>query len=225
MSIRLPSAAATVGITLATAVAVGAAFVPANAAAPTTGTVGRATQVSCVGTSTSCTATVSLAGGASNEKIAINLPAKGLRLVSAKPTNSNLDGSYLVSNQASKAGGRQYTFTLSAAEAPKGSALKFTFRKPGAAAPQILLCTGAMSCSVKAPLGGGASNRHVVVQLPRTDLGLISVKPNSSVLNGAYSISDQRLRKGHSEYEFVLNAVKSIPAGSYLTLTFAAAGA
>ncbi len=218
-------AAASVGATLSAAVAVGVVLAPANGAAPTTESAGRTTQVKCVGSTTSCTASVSLAGGASNEKVVITLPSTGMRLVSFKPTSPNLDGAYIVSHQASKAGGRQYTFTLSAAEAPAGSALKVSFRKPGTAAPSILRCTGAMGCTVKVPLGGGASNRHIVVQLPRTDLGLISVKPNSPVLNGAYSISDQHLRKGHSEYEFVLNAVQSIPAGSYLTLTFAAAGA
>jgi hypothetical protein len=130
----------------------------------------------------------------------------------------------MISEQAMQPGGRRYTFTLNAAEAPAGSALRFTFRKtpsvtPG---PTILRCTGAMACTVKVPLGGGASNRQVVVQLPRTDLGLISVKPSSPTLKGAYSISDQRLRRHHSEYEFVLNAVEGTPAGSFLTLTFAA---
>ena len=218
-------AAASIGATFSAAVVAGAVLAPASGAAANAASSGRATQVSCVGSTTSCTASVSLAGGASNERVVITLPSTDMRLVSWKTTSANLAGAYIVSHQVSKAGGRQYAFTLSAAEAPAGSALKLTFRKPGKNTPTILRCTGAMACTVKVPLGGGASNRHVVVQLPRTDLGLVSVKPSSPVLNGAYSVTDQHLRKGHSEYEFVLNAVQSTPAGSYLTLTFAAAGA
>jgi hypothetical protein len=224
MSHRITSTAVAAGFALSSALAVGAFSLPAQGAVPGTGSAGRSAEVACVGSSTSCTASVSLAGGASNKTVVVALPASGLRLVSAMPSSPNLDGAYLVSDQAMKAGGRRYTFTLNAAEAPAGSKLRFTFRKPGSVtpAPTILRCTGAMACTVKVPLGGGASNRHVVVQLPRVDLGLISVKPSSPVLKGAYSVSDQHLRKGHSEYEFVLNAVESTPAGSYLTMTFAA---
>ncbi len=181
-----------------------------------------ATHVTCVGSATSCTATVSLAGGASNEKVSIALPDPGVRLESVKPTSSNLDGAYLVSDQARSANGRQYTFALSAAEAPQGSALKFAFHTPGQRNAEIVRCTGGgATCTAQVGIGGGASNRLVVVQLPRTDLGLVSVRPSSSTLRGAYSLSDQRLRKGDSEYQLVLSAVEGTPAGSNLILTFA----
>ena len=222
---RIIIAALATGATVsAAALTAGAVSPPAHGAAASVGSSARAVQVSCVGSATACTATVGLAGGASNEKVVIRLPAAGLRLVSAAPTSSELNGAYLVSDQAMQPGGRSYTFTLSAAEAPARSALKFTFRKPPTTTPTptILRCTGAMACTVKVPIGGGASNRRVVVQLPRLDLGLISVKPSSRTLRGAYSISDQRLRRHHSEYEFVLSAVQGTPAGSYLTMTFAA---
>ena len=134
----------------------------------------------------------------------------------------NLDGAYLVSDQARSANGRQYTFALSAAEAPQGSALKFAFHTPGQRNAEIVRCTGGgATCTAQVGIGGGASNRLVVVQLPRTDLGLVSVRPSSSTLRGAYSLSDQRLRKGDSEYQLVLSAVEGTPAGSNLILTFA----
>lgn len=180
------------------------------------------TTVRCTGTATSCTATVSLAGGASNKRVVIQLPEAGMRLKSARPTSANLDGSYLISDQSSYAGGHRYAFTLSAAEAPRGSALKLRFTRPSGSTPHIVRCTGSASlCRATIPLGGGASNRKVVVQLPATDLGLVAVKPSSRTLNGAYSMSRQHLRAGDSEYAFVLSAVQGAPRGSHLTLTFA----
>lgn len=224
MSHLFGSAAIMAGAALSTMFVAGGVSMSTDGTDPGTDSAKQFAPVLCVGSSTSCTASVSLAGGASNQKVVIALPATGLRLVSARPTSSELDGAYLVSDQAMQPGGRRYSFILNAAESPAGSALRFTFRKTPSVtpAPTILRCRGAMACAVKVPLGVGASNRHVVVQLPRTDLGLISVKPSSPTLRGAYSISDQRLRRHHSEYEFVLNAVQATPAGSYLTMTFAA---
>ncbi|HCB04957.1 MAG TPA: hypothetical protein DEQ43_12065, partial [Nocardioides bacterium] len=117
MSRRLTFAAASVGV-LSAALAAGAVLVPAQAAAPSATSAAKAGQVRCVGSTTSCTAKVSLAGGASNRKVTIALPANNLRLVAAKPSNSNLDGAYLVSDQHMTPGRRSYTFTLNAAEAP-----------------------------------------------------------------------------------------------------------
>jgi hypothetical protein len=180
------------------------------------------TVVHCTGGATSCTARVSLAGGASNERVVIQLPSTGLRLKSARPTSARLDGSYLISDQSSIAGGHKYAFTLSAAEAPRGSALKLHFTRPGTSTPHIVRCSGSASlCHAKIPIGGGASNRKVVVQLPGTDLGLVAVQPSSRDLRGAYSMSRQHLRSGDTEFAFVLSAVQGAPRGSHLTLTFA----
>ena len=203
-----------------TSVATVGAAAPANAEAhavrqPTS-------TVRCTGSATSCVATVSLAGGASNERVVIQLPDAGMRLKSARPNSTNLDGSYLISDQSSSAGGHKYAFTLSAAEAPRGSALKFRFTRPSGSTPHIVRCTGTASlCHATIPIGGGASNRKVVVQLPGTDLGLVAVTPSSRTLEGAYSMTRQHLRAGDSEYAFVLSAVQGAPRGSHLTLTFA----
>jgi hypothetical protein len=181
----------------------------------------QAAMVQCKGGAASCTATVSLAGGASNKRVVIQLPNDRLRLKSARPTSRDLDGSYLISDQRSISRGHQYAFTLNAARAPKGSALKFRFTRPGASKPRIVRCTGSKTlCQARIPIGGGASNRKVVVQLPASDLGLISVQPSNNTLRGAYSLSHQHLRNGHSEYAFTLSAVQAAPRGSHLTLTF-----
>lgn len=186
------------------------------------GATAPATTVRCTGTATSCTATVSLAGGASNERVVIQLPQAGMRVKSLRPTSADLDGSYLISDQSSYAGGHKYAFTMSAAEAPRGSALKVRFTKPSGSTPRIVRCTGSASlCHATIPIGGGASNRKVVVQLPGTGLGLVAVKPSSRTLEGAYSMTRQHLRAGDSEYAFVLSAVQGAPRGSHLTLTFA----
>jgi hypothetical protein len=60
----------------------------------------------------------------------------------------------------------------------------------------------------------------VVIQLTDDDLRLLSVAPNRPALRGAYSITDQRLRVGGSEYALTLSAVRSIPRGSFLTFRF-----
>ena len=105
---------------------------------------------------------------------------------------------------------------------PQGSALQFRFTRPSGSTPHIVRCTGNASlCHATIPIGGGASNRKVVVQLPGTDLGLVAVKPSSQTLEGAYSMTRQHLRAGDSEYAFVLSAVQGAPRGAHLTLTFA----
>jgi hypothetical protein len=59
-----------------------------------------------------------------------------------------------------------------------------------------------------------------VIQLTDDDLRLLSVAPNRASLRGAYSITDQRLRQGGSEYALRLNAVRSISRGSFLRFRF-----
>jgi hypothetical protein len=218
--IRLAALMAALPLAALTSVAAVGAVAPANAEAHAVRQ--STTTVRCTGTATSCTATVSLAGGASNERVMIQLPEAGMRVKSVRPTSADLDGSYLISNQSSTAGGHTYAFTMSAAEAPRGSALKVRFTRPSGSTPYIVRCTGSASlCHATIPIGGGASNRKVVVQLPATGLGLVAVKPSNSTLDGAYSMTRQHLRAGDSEYAFVLSAVQGAPRGSHLTLTFA----
>ena len=79
---------------------------------------------------------------------------------------------------------------------------------------------GGGSCQARLSLTGGASNKRVVIRLPKRNLRLVSVQPNRSSLRGAYGLSDQRLRAGGSEFAFRLNARESIRRGSDLILRF-----
>ena len=81
---------------------------------------------------------------------------------------------------------------------------------------------GSDACRARVSIAGGASNRRVIIELSDTDLRLVSVKPHRRYLRGAYLVSRGRYRLGGSEYVFILNAVRAIPAGSYLTFTFRA---
>ena len=195
-----------------------AASPAAAAAAPQT------VHVGCMGTGKACTARVSLAGGASNERVVVSLPSSKLRLVSTKPSNPTLQGAYMVSDQARRAGGKKYVFTLNAVQSiPSGSTLTLKFKRSTHSNTQIVRCQGtANNCKAKVSIAGGASNRHVVIQLPGADLALASVTPSNPTLAGAYDVSNQRLRQGNSEYAFTLSAPESAPAGSYLTFRFIA---
>jgi ABC-type glycerol-3-phosphate transport system substrate-binding protein len=82
-------------------------------------------------------------------------------------------------------------------------------------------CVGAEeACSAMVPIGGGASNKAISIELTATNMGepTIEVDPE---YEGAYEISDARFTTGGSIYEFTLNAVESIPAGADLEMTFA----
>jgi hypothetical protein len=205
--------------------AVPALAVTAAAASPAVAAAAPPTvHVGCMGTGKACTARVSLAGGASNERVVVTLPSSKLRLVSTKPSSPTLQGAYMMSDQARRGGGRKYVFTVNAVQSiPSGSTLTLKFRRPAHSATQIVRCQGtANNCKAKVSIAGGASNRHVVIQLPGADLGLASVTPSNPTVAGAYDVSNQHLRQGNSEYAFTLSAPQSAPAGSYLTFRFIA---
>jgi len=83
-------------------------------------------------------------------------------------------------------------------------------------------CMGAEeACSVKIPIGGGASNQAYEVALTGTNLGEPTVTPSEADEEGAYEISDATFTTGGSVYSFTLNAVESLPEGAYITLDFA----
>jgi hypothetical protein len=112
-------------IVAALVAASGSAFA---SAAPTDGSAAARTIV-CRGSDTACRARVSLAGGASNERIVVRLPDTDFRLVSIRPNRSYLRGAYLVSNGRFSLGGSLYTFTLNAVGSIRvGSFLILTFR-------------------------------------------------------------------------------------------------
>ena len=81
---------------------------------------------------------------------------------------------------------------------------------------------GSNSCTARVSIAGGASNEKLVIELTDTDLALVSVKANRASLRGAYGLSEHRFVLGGSEYVVTLNAVQSIPSGSFLTFTFRA---
>jgi len=83
-------------------------------------------------------------------------------------------------------------------------------------------CVGAdEACSVKIPIGGGASNQAYEVALTGTNLGEPTVTPSAADEKGSYEISNAMFTTGGSVYSFTLNAVESLPEGAYITLDFA----
>lgn len=89
---------------------------------------------------------------------------------------------------------------------------------------RTLTCVGAEeACTVKVPLGGGASAERITIELTGTNMGepRIEVDPE---YQGAYDISDSEFTTGGSVYAFTLDAVESIPEGVNLEMTFAQKG-
>ena len=180
-----------------------------------------AVTVQCRGGSDSCTARVSLAGGV-NEPVVIQLSDTDLRLVRVRPNRPSLRGAYSLTHQRLRAGGSEFVARLTAVQSigPR-SFLTFTFRAGGTGPATVVRCRGdSNSCTARVSLAGGASNRKFVIQLTDDDLRLLSVRPNRPSLRGAYSITGQRLRPGGTEYALRLNAVRSIPRGSFLRFSF-----
>jgi hypothetical protein len=92
----------------------------------------RPAAVRCRGGGDSCRARVSLAGGASNKKVVIDLTDTDLRLVSVRPNRRSLRGAYGLFGQRLRGAGSQYEARLNAVQSiPRGSDLIFTFRASG----------------------------------------------------------------------------------------------
>jgi hypothetical protein len=72
---------------------------------------------------------VSLAGGASDKKVVIDLTDTDLRLVSVRPNRRSLRGAYGLSDPRLRRGGSQYVVRLGAVQSiRRGAYLTFTFR-------------------------------------------------------------------------------------------------
>jgi hypothetical protein len=184
--------------------------------APSAGAV----TVQCRGGSSACTARVSLAGGV-NEPVVIRLSDTDLRLVSVSPNRASLRGAYLLTHERLRAGGSEFVARLTADQSiGRRSFLTFRFRARGGGATVVRCRGGSSSCTARVSLAGVARNEKVVIQLTDDDLRLLSVRPNRRSLRDAYSITGQRLRLGGSEYALTLNAVRSIPRGSFLRFRF-----
>jgi hypothetical protein len=111
------------------------ALVTSVAAAGAEGAVARAPgkglSVTCRGGGGSCTAVVSLAGGASNEKLRIGLSDTDLKLVGVTAKPAFVHGAYQLSRGSYSLGGSLYTTTLNAVQSiPKGATLTLRFAVP-----------------------------------------------------------------------------------------------
>ena len=178
--------------------------------------------VNCRGGTNSCQAVVNIAGGASNRRVVVELSDTDLRLRSVRPNRAFLNGAYSLSQERFQDGGSEYAFTLNADQAsPRGSRLILSFRARQPGNVVVARCRGGVqSCQARVNLAGGASNEKVIIQLPGTNFRLASVRPNRANLRGAYGLRGHRLSLGGTEYRTTLNAVRSIPRGSFLTFRF-----
>jgi hypothetical protein len=89
-------------------------------------------SIACKGGSSSCVATVNLAGGASNVKLKIALTDTNLKLVSVTAKPKEVKGAYSLSKGTYSLGGSVYTTTLNAVQSIRKGAtltLKFAVKK------------------------------------------------------------------------------------------------
>ncbi len=92
-----------------------AALLVAALASGTAGAAGTQT-VKCVGTADFCGATVSIAGGASNKVITVNLTDTNFRRVGVWVIPKISKGAFSISKASFRLGGSQYRFTLNAVQ-------------------------------------------------------------------------------------------------------------
>jgi hypothetical protein len=91
----------------------------------------RVQSIRCRGGSSSCTAVVGLAGGASNKKLRITLSDSDLKLVGVLAKPSYIRGAFELSRGSYSLGGSLYTVTLNAVQAiPRGATLTLRFAVP-----------------------------------------------------------------------------------------------
>lgn len=93
----------------------------------------------CRGGERACTATFSLAGGASDKRLVVHLPGTNLKLVAHSVTPHWIAGAYALSRGGYSLGGSVYTTTLNAVQSiPRGAKLRLEF----AVQQQSLDCGG-----------------------------------------------------------------------------------
>ena len=103
----------------------------ALAAITATGASAKTVSIKCRGGSSSCTATIGLAGGASNKKLRIVLSDTNLKLVSRSVKPKEVKGAYSLSKGSYSLGGSIYNVTLNAVQSiPKGATLTLKFAVP-----------------------------------------------------------------------------------------------
>ena len=119
---RVVLVCALAAVTFATPALAGPA--PARAA-------GKTKSIVCKGAANSCKAVVSVAGGASREKLKIALTDTDLKLTSVVAKPKTIKGAYQLYGGRYSLGGSLYTVMLNAVQAtPKGSTLTLTFAVP-----------------------------------------------------------------------------------------------
>jgi hypothetical protein len=105
-------------------------------ASATRAAVGRSAgrTIVCRGSGNSCSAVVSVAGGAGNRKLRIALSDTDLKLVGVVARPRFIHGAYKLSHGSYSLGGSLYTVTLNAAQSiPKGATLTLRFAAPARA--------------------------------------------------------------------------------------------
>jgi hypothetical protein len=101
------------------------------AAITATGASAKTVTIKCRGGSSSCSATIGLAGGASNKKLRIALTDTNLKLVGRSVKPKEVKGAYSLSKGSYSLGGSVYNVTLNAAQSiPKGATLTLKFAVP-----------------------------------------------------------------------------------------------
>ena len=84
--------------------------------------------VSCKGTADFCGATVSIAGGASNKVVTVNLTDTNFRRIAVRVIPGQSKGAFNISKASFRLGGSQYRFTLNAVQSnPKGARIILLF--------------------------------------------------------------------------------------------------
>jgi hypothetical protein len=108
-----------------------ASVAAASAGASSAVSAGKTVSITCRGGGNSCSAVISLAGGASNKKLRIALSDTDLKLVARVVKPSSVRGAYSLSHGAYSLGGSLYTVTLNAVQSiPKGATLTLKFAEP-----------------------------------------------------------------------------------------------
>jgi hypothetical protein len=108
----------------------GGAFLAAAVATGSADAASKTVTVTCRGSERVCNASVSLAGGAGNKLVKVELPGTSWRRPSVRVTPPSSRGAYSISRGRFALGGSEYRFTLNAVKAnPRGSHLTLTFRK------------------------------------------------------------------------------------------------
>lgn len=115
-------------------VALGALATIAIAVAPAG--AARTQTVHCIGTSDYCGATLSIAGGAVNRVVTVDLSGTNLRVVGAYAVPGSARRGFSITHAAFRLGGSQYRFTLNALRSnPRGARLVLLFGTATASPP------------------------------------------------------------------------------------------